>query len=190
MVPPSPGPFLTLEARDSPFLRSLRLWRMPRVQTPCTGSLSDFGPTYDQAPIGRDLSPLLAYHGATLSRMLRRVGHRYEQFLDRVHIKSAQSIRQCLYPLRTYWRLEYWPSGAAWGLQPLSLRLKIGMDCGCLPTEGDDNDRRKRQNISARAELEAHLRRFSCLFYKMYPDSGKLYKSCKAPGWSSVHRVK
>jgi hypothetical protein len=55
---------------------------------------------------------------------------------------------------------------------------------------GDDKDRRKRQNISARATLEARLRKFSCPFHKMYPDSGKLYKSCKAPGWSSVHRVK
>ncbi|KAK0740099.1 hypothetical protein B0T18DRAFT_202369 [Schizothecium vesticola] len=55
---------------------------------------------------------------------------------------------------------------------------------------GDDKDRRKRQYISARADLVARLRKFSCPFHKMYPGSGKLYKSCKVPGWSSVHRVK
>lgn len=55
---------------------------------------------------------------------------------------------------------------------------------------GDDRDGRKRQNITTRAQLEVHLRKFACPFHKRYPDSNGLSKSCRAPGWSSVHRVK
>lgn len=54
----------------------------------------------------------------------------------------------------------------------------------------DEDDRRKRQSTATRARLEERLRKFACPFHKMCPDSSKLSKSCKAPGWGSVHRVK
>ncbi|KAK3361472.1 hypothetical protein B0T24DRAFT_641663 [Lasiosphaeria ovina] len=55
---------------------------------------------------------------------------------------------------------------------------------------GGDDDRGKPTDATSRTQLEDRLRRFACPFYKMYPKSEGLHKSCQGPGWGSVHRVK
>jgi hypothetical protein len=56
--------------------------------------------------------------------------------------------------------------------------------------KGDDGDQRKRKDSLSRSELENRLRKFACPFYKRYPGSKNLQRSCLGPGWPSVHRVK
>ncbi|KAK0620695.1 hypothetical protein B0T14DRAFT_236361 [Immersiella caudata] len=56
--------------------------------------------------------------------------------------------------------------------------------------DGDDWEKRKREDITPKVQLKDQLRKFACPYYKKYPESDKLSKSCRAPGWDSVHRVK
>ncbi|KAK5663804.1 hypothetical protein OQA88_7 [Cercophora sp. LCS_1] len=58
--------------------------------------------------------------------------------------------------------------------------------------DGDDGDKRKKSNTSsAMTELQERLtKKLACPFYKRYPSSECMSKSCRAPGWPTVHRVK
>ncbi|KAK4446948.1 hypothetical protein QBC34DRAFT_144548 [Podospora aff. communis PSN243] len=60
------------------------------------------------------------------------------------------------------------------------------------PGRGDeeDSEKRKRKDTTPQAQLKDRLKKFACPYYKRYPSSDKLSKSCHAPGWDSVHRVK
>ncbi|KAK3346466.1 hypothetical protein B0T25DRAFT_279112 [Lasiosphaeria hispida] len=55
---------------------------------------------------------------------------------------------------------------------------------------GGDDREKKRKDATSRAQLEERLRKFACPFYKRYPKSENLSKSCQGPGWVSAHRVK
>ncbi len=54
----------------------------------------------------------------------------------------------------------------------------------------DDDEKRKRMASTSKTRLEERLRKFACPFYKRYPESEKLQKSCHGPGWPTVHRTK
>ncbi|KAK3899230.1 hypothetical protein C8A05DRAFT_37168 [Staphylotrichum tortipilum] len=89
------------------------------------------------------------------------------------------------------------PSGNADNIPPttsLPTRRKRALDDddGSNPGRRGDNDgeKRKRKDPTSTAQVEESLRKFACPFYKRYPASEKLYKSCHGPGWGSVHRVK
>jgi hypothetical protein len=60
------------------------------------------------------------------------------------------------------------------------------------PGRGDeeDSEKRKRKDATSQAQLKDRLKKLACPYYKRYPASDKLSKSCHAPGWDSVHRVK
>jgi hypothetical protein len=55
---------------------------------------------------------------------------------------------------------------------------------------GDENKRRRNGDIAIKVVSEKLMGKFACPFYKRYPESGNLQKSCHGPGWQSVHRVK
>ncbi len=56
--------------------------------------------------------------------------------------------------------------------------------------DGDDGEKRKRIESTSKTRPEEPLKRFACPFYKRYPESEKLQKSCRGPGWPDVHRTK
>ena len=65
-------------------------------------------------------------------------------------------------------------------------------DDGPARRGGDDGDKRKKPSTSsAMAELQERLvKKLACPFYKRFPANEGLSKSCRAPGWPTVHRVK
>jgi len=56
--------------------------------------------------------------------------------------------------------------------------------------DGNGEERRKRNNSTSTTLLAENLKKFACPFSKRYPGSENLHKSCRGPGWPSVHRVK
>ena len=64
-----------------------------------------------------------------------------------------------------------------------------GQRNGDREEDDDDGEVRKWQQPTM-SFLQKVSGRFACPFYKMYPESESLTKSCKGPGWDSVHRVK
>lgn len=56
---------------------------------------------------------------------------------------------------------------------------------------GNDGDPSKRKKLDSDAQLHSNiLRKFACPFYQHNPQKNSSRRSCRGPGWPSVHRVK
>ncbi|KAF4449294.1 hypothetical protein F53441_7412 [Fusarium austroafricanum] len=135
------------------------------------------------------LSALMSIKDEVISRMVRRA---------QLATPSAQGVRQHVSGKAQSTQFVSEDSGTSSSnnsshrhLPNARKRLLDNDDQGYDAGDGgDEKERRTREDLTSALLPSQRTQKFACPFYKKYPESSSLPKSCHGPGWQSVHRVK